>query len=77
MQAADSDQRKILLDNYGKADPNCENRVKEVYRDLDVPKLYAKYEHAAYQEICGEIEKVDDRRLRQLLLEVLEFSNYL
>ena len=44
-------QRKIIEDNYGRDDPTCVARVKALYRDLNIERIYLDYEEKSYQHI--------------------------
>ena len=45
-------------DNYGRKEPpECAQRVKELYRELDLQKVYAEYEASSYQKLMGLIEE--------------------
>jgi len=44
-------QRKVLEENYGREEPEKVARVKQVYRELDMPKIYADYEENSYRQL--------------------------
>lgn len=44
-------QRKILEDNYGRHDDACVAIVKELYEQLGMGKVFAKYEEESYAQI--------------------------
>lgn len=44
-------QRKELEQNYGKEDPKCVARVKQIYNDLGIAKIYADYEEKSYVQL--------------------------
>lgn len=50
------EQRKIIEDNYGKKDSQCEARIKKLYVDLDMEQVYKQYEEEAYVELRAVIE---------------------
>lgn len=58
LQRASSEQRKVLEDNYSKSDPEAVKRVKAIYRDLGLEKVYRDYEEKSYQEITQLIEQL-------------------
>lgn len=72
LENSNADQRKILLENYGKDDSVCEDRVKKVYREVGVPKLYEEQEETSYQEISERIRTISNQGLRQLLLRLVD-----
>ncbi|KAK7517000.1 ERG20 farnesyl diphosphate synthase [Phyllosticta citriasiana] len=54
------EQRKVLEDNYGRKDKECEARVKKLYDELQLEKLYQEYEEKIVGEIREKISKVDE-----------------
>jgi farnesyl diphosphate synthase len=54
-------QREILDANYGrKEDPEAEERVKEVFREVGIDALYAEYEAQVYERINALIDAVPE-----------------
>ena len=62
------EQRKVLDENYGHKDPAKVEKVKQVYRDLDMPAVFAKYEEDSFKEITELISKVDTAVLNPAIL---------
>ena len=60
LQSVTPAQRKILDDNYGRKDSECEKRVKEVFKAVDVEGKYKAYEQQAYQKIVGLVNQVPE-----------------
>lgn len=54
------EQRKVLDDNYGRKDKDCEAKCKQVFADLDMEKEYKEYEEKVVGEIKKMIEQVDE-----------------
>ncbi len=54
------EQKKIIEENYGKKDAECEKRVKALYVELDMEAVYKKYEEEAYLELRAVIESKDN-----------------
>jgi len=50
-------QKKTIQDNYGKKNPDCVARIKQVYRDIDVEKDFREYENESYKKLQGLIEE--------------------
>jgi farnesyl diphosphate synthase len=42
-------------DNYGRHDEKKEAAVKELYRELDLSKVYSDYEESSYQALLNLI----------------------
>lgn len=62
LKACNEEQKKILLENYGKEDAKCVQKVKEIYNKINLPKIYADYENETYKEllsIVGKFEYID------------------
>lgn len=57
-----ADQRKLLDDNYGKKDDESEARVKQLFSELEIPKIYEEYENKVVGELREMIDKVDESR---------------
>ena len=58
LEHATPEQRAILDANYGKKDAQAEARIKALYEEMGIRKLYAEYEENAYKRIIGSIETV-------------------
>ena len=54
---ATAEQRAILDENYGRKDPAKEARVKEVYEQVGLHKIYAEYEENAYKTLSAKISE--------------------
>ena len=46
----------LLQSNYGRVDAECVKKVKDVYRDLQLPKVYADYEQSSYESLLALID---------------------
>lgn len=53
-------QRKVLDENYGRKDSECEKKVKEVFKEVGVEETYKQYEQEAYKTIVGLVEQVPE-----------------
>jgi len=53
------EQRKIIEENYGKADAECEKKIKALYMDLDLEGVYKQYEEESYAELRAIMEEQD------------------
>ncbi|WWC90840.1 uncharacterized protein L201_005777 [Kwoniella dendrophila CBS 6074] len=63
LKFATPEQRKVLDDNYGKKDSECESRVKELFSQepISIPQRFEVYEKESYEKINGLIETVDEQ----------------
>lgn len=60
------DQKQILLDNYGKHDAEGVQKVKDLYRDLGLEKVYQDYEEEQ-KKACDElIESIEPESFQDL-----------
>ena len=51
-----AEQRKIIEENYGKDDAECEKKIKALYVELELEKLYLEYEEKSYKELTDIME---------------------
>lgn len=60
LQNASSEQREVLDQSYGRKDGECEKKVKEVFKQLDIAGRFEKYEAESYKNLTGLIDQVDE-----------------
>lgn len=73
LKMASKQQRQIIEENYGKDSEDCIDRVKEVYRELQMEKRFRKYEDESYAQIRAEIESFESGRVPQkVFLDLLQ-----
>ncbi|KAK8497619.1 hypothetical protein V6N12_042807 [Hibiscus sabdariffa] len=56
LERADDSQKKLLYENYGKADRACIAKVKELYKTLDIQGAFAEFERENYEKITKQVE---------------------
>ncbi|XP_012071080.1 farnesyl pyrophosphate synthase isoform X2 [Jatropha curcas] len=66
LELANEEQKKLLYENYGKTDPGCVAKVKELYRILDLQGIYAEYERKTYDKLAKAIETHPNKALQAL-----------
>lgn len=54
------DQRKLLHENYGRKNKDCEREVKLLYDELGLEAVYREYEDCKVNEIRNMISAVDE-----------------
>ena len=54
------EQRKVLQDNYGQKNKECELRIKQLYDELELEKIYKEYEEARVGELREKIAAIDE-----------------
>lgn len=50
----------LTQENYGRKDPQCEARVKEVFDEIRVEALYFEYEQQTYERLCALIDTIPE-----------------
>ncbi|XP_053963991.1 farnesyl pyrophosphate synthase-like [Anastrepha ludens] len=73
MELANPEQKAIMEECYGQNDPKKTARVQQLYEDMDMPRIYAKYEEETYNRIKMRIENTSEEALREVFLEILNF----
>ncbi|KZT68300.1 farnesyl-diphosphate synthase [Daedalea quercina L-15889] len=58
---ATPEQRAVLDASYGRKDAQAEARVKALYEEMGIRKLYEEYEEGAYKRIMGLIETIPEQ----------------
>jgi farnesyl diphosphate synthase len=68
---ANPTQKKVLEANYGVWDDKKVAKVKALYKELDLPAVFSKYEEDSYTAIQAELDKVKlmPRDVFELLLK--------
>jgi farnesyl diphosphate synthase len=72
MQKATPEQKTCLKANYGSDDPDKVERVKALYRELELPKLYAAFEEQSYNLISTHIQQMSPGLPKQLFVDMLQ-----
>lgn len=74
VERCNPEELRCLTENYGTDDPEKVEKVKILYRNLDLPQLYMDYETEAQSSITAKIkelpEDVDEEVFRQLFLKI-------
>ncbi|KZT04621.1 farnesyl-diphosphate synthase [Laetiporus sulphureus 93-53] len=60
---ATPEQRAVLDENYGRKDPAAEARVKAIYEEVGVRKIYEEYEEGSYKRVMSLIETIPENPL--------------
>uniref|UniRef100_A0A1B0FQH8 Farnesyl pyrophosphate synthase n=1 Tax=Glossina morsitans morsitans TaxID=37546 RepID=A0A1B0FQH8_GLOMM len=71
MQRANDEQKAVMLECYGKTEPDKVARVKELYKTLGLPNTYANYEQESYNMIKTHIQQTSRGVPQDIFLEVL------
>jgi len=60
LKKANKEQRAVLEENYGRKDKVKEAKVKELFNELELEKVYQEYEERIVGEIRQMIDQVDE-----------------
>ena len=60
LKKCSASQRKVLEENYGRKDEVCEAKVKKLFEDLELDRVYKEYEEARVTELREKIAAVDE-----------------
>ncbi|KAL0407178.1 UNVERIFIED_CONTAM: Farnesyl pyrophosphate synthase [Sesamum latifolium] len=56
LELCNEEQKKILFEHYGKADPADVAKVKALYNDINLQGVYAEYERKSYDRLTRSID---------------------
>ncbi|GEQ68912.1 hypothetical protein JCM33374_g2582 [Metschnikowia sp. JCM 33374] len=59
---ANDAQRKVLDENYGKKDDESEQRIKDLFAELEIPAIYEQYEEDVVAKLRAQIDNIDESR---------------
>ncbi|PXF50051.1 Farnesyl pyrophosphate synthase [Gracilariopsis chorda] len=60
LERCSADDRKLLERHYGKKHKESSDRVKQLYRKLQLPSLFAQFEQSSYERLSARIGAIDD-----------------
>ena len=65
------EQREILAEHYGQESPESVQKVKQLYKELDIEGIFKAYEQSSYEEICELINSTDSSIPRACFTDLL------
>ncbi|RLM92317.1 farnesyl pyrophosphate synthase-like [Panicum miliaceum] len=71
LDRADEDQKRILFENYGKSDPACVAKVKDLYKELNLEEVFHEYERESYTKLIADIEAQPNKAVQTVLKSFL------
>ncbi|KAK1583463.1 hypothetical protein Q3G72_024019 [Acer saccharum] len=71
LQCCNDEQKKLLYENYGKADQACVAKVKELYNTLDLQALFTQYESESHEKLIKSIEAHPSKAVQAVLKSFL------
>jgi len=72
LQRATPEQKAIIMENYGIDKPENIQKIKELYREMDIPKVFNTYEEQTYQLISTHIQEMGYGLPKQLFIDMLQ-----
>lgn len=60
LKLCSTEQRKLLEENYGQKNQECEAKVKKLFDELQLDKVYQKYEEYRVKELKEKIAALDE-----------------
>jgi len=52
-------QRQLILDHYGLKEESSVQLIKRLYKELDIPQLYAAHEENSYKELTNLVKNIE------------------
>ncbi|CAO2197944.1 unnamed protein product [Urochloa humidicola] len=71
LEHADENQKSILFENYGKSDPVCVAKVKDLYKELNLEEVFHEYERESYNKLITDIKAQPNKHIQNVLKSVL------
>ncbi|KAI9184944.1 hypothetical protein LWI28_002702 [Acer negundo] len=71
LECCNEEQKKLLYENYGKADPACVAKVKELYNALNLQGVFAQFESESYEKLVKSIEAHPSKAVQAVLKSFL------
>ncbi|BBN06613.1 farnesyl diphosphate synthase [Marchantia polymorpha subsp. ruderalis] len=67
LQRASEDQKNVIKENYGKKDPSKVAIIKQLYKELNLEKVFEDYEQESYVALIAAIEQQESLPLQAVL----------
>ncbi|KAH9652437.1 Farnesyl pyrophosphate synthase 2 [Citrus sinensis] len=71
LELCNEEQKKLVHENYGKVDPACVAKVKELYKTLDLEGAFVEYEKESYEKLTKSIEAHPTKEVQAVLKSFL------
>lgn len=72
LQRATPSQRRVLEENYGRAEPEAIQAVRNLYEELSLPNTYAIYEEESFNLIRTHIQQISKGLPHKLFFKFLD-----
>nr|AKM12344.1 farnesyl pyrophosphate synthase 2 [Hevea brasiliensis]AMN82831.1 farnesyl pyrophosphate synthase 2 [Hevea brasiliensis]ATA58394.1 farnesyl pyrophosphate synthase 2 [Hevea brasiliensis] len=67
LEQCNEEQKKVLYEHYGKADPACVAKVKVLYNELNLQGVFTEYENESYEKLTTSIEAHPSKSVQAVL----------
>ncbi|KAL9682868.1 hypothetical protein QQ045_014678 [Rhodiola kirilowii] len=71
LELCSEDQKKILIDHYGKDNPEDVSKVKAVYHEIDLQSVFTEFENKSYEKLISEIDSHPSKAVQAVLKSFL------
>ncbi|KAL5202036.1 hypothetical protein ABZP36_012988 [Zizania latifolia] len=71
LECTDESQKRVLFENYGKNDPACVAKVKNLYKELNLEATFHDYENKSYNKMIADIEAQPSLAVQNVLKSFL------
>lgn len=71
LELCNKEQQKLLYENYGKQDPACVAKVKELYKVLKIQDVFLEFEKKSYGKLNKSIEAHPSKAVQAVLKSFL------
>ncbi|KAG8086266.1 hypothetical protein GUJ93_ZPchr0010g8014 [Zizania palustris] len=71
LEHADESQKRVLFENYGKKEPACVTKVKNLYKELNLEAVFHDYENKSYNKLIAGIEAQPKEAVQNVLKSFL------
>lgn len=71
LELSNEQQKKVLHENYGKADPENVAKVKALYNELNLQAVFEEYENGSYAKLVSSIEAHPSKAVQAVLKSFL------
>ncbi|XP_057965393.1 farnesyl pyrophosphate synthase 2-like [Malania oleifera] len=71
LERCNEEQKKLLRENYGKANQANVAKVKELYKELDIEGAFLEYESSSYKKLTSAIEAQPSKAVEVVLKSFL------
>lgn len=72
LQRANSTQRKIMEDHYGRADPESVQIIRNLFDELHLSSTYAVYEEESFNIIRTHVQQISKGLSHELFFKILK-----